>query len=259
MKLPFALLLAAVAAAPLSAQTTPHPKAAAHPAGAATAAAHGCADVPKLSPKIPVLPPGTPCAKPLYTITTVPNARLAYVSPLEGPDFHEMLGLDPVTFSLAYIDVKTGTGELAQPHKWYTIKYSGYLTDGTKFDSSDDHPGGEPFTFPYGQHRVIAGWDTGFGGMRIGGKRRLFIPWQLAYGPNGNPPTIPAKAELVFDVEFISQSDQEPAPKVPPAPPASATPPAGSAPTKPAPATQAAPSTGTQPESAPADKPKPPQ
>ena len=102
------------------------------------------------------------------------------------------------------------TGELAAPHKWYTIQYTGYLVDGTKFDSSYDHPGAEPFSIPYGQHQVIPGWDTGFDGMHVGGKRRLFIPYQLAYGSNGKPP-IPPKAELIFDVELISQSDERPA------------------------------------------------
>ena len=84
---------------------------------------------------------------------------------------------------------------------YYTVNYTGYLVDGTKFDSSE---GKEPITFPYGAHRVIQGWDTGFEGMHVGGKRRLFVPYQLAYGEAGRPPVIPAKAELVFDVELVS-------------------------------------------------------
>ena len=86
-----------------------------------------------------------------------------------------------------------GTSEADSKIKWYTVKYTGWLTDGTKFDSSYDHPGGEPITFPAGAHRVIPGWDTGFQGMHVGGKRRLFIPYQLAYGEAGRPPHIPAK------------------------------------------------------------------
>jgi peptidylprolyl isomerase len=194
-----------------------------------------CANLPELSPKIPALPSGLPCAKPLYTIAVEPNAKLDYVSPLEGPGLRQTLGLESSSFSLNYVDVKLGTGELAAPHKWYSIHYTGYLVDGTKFDSSYDHPGAEPIVIAYGQHQVIPGWDTGFDGMHVGGKRRLFIPYQLAYGANGKPP-IPPKAELIFDVELVSQSDEKPAPKTPadsspkPSDPAKpATPPADSA------------------------------
>ena len=76
------------------------------------------------------------------------------------------------------------------------------------FDSDLDSPA--PFSFPYGAHQVINGWDTGFAGMRVGGRRRLFIPYQLAYGANGRPPKIPPKSMLVFDVEFVGQNDTEP-------------------------------------------------
>jgi peptidylprolyl isomerase len=142
------------------------------------------------------------------------------------------------------------------------VNYTGYLLDGTKFDSTIDpafkHP--TPFTFPYGGHRVITGWDTGFEGMRVGGKRRLFVPYQLAYGLAGSPPKIPAKSNLIFDVELVSISDKPPAPpanaapRPPPPPPAAppasstspapATPPAASAPAAPAtPPPPAAPAT----------------
>jgi len=246
--LPLASLAVALslAALPIAAQT-PAPPAKPHapaPAAHAASGAHACAKLPDLSPKIPALPAGLPCARSLYTISTVPPVKLENVSPLEGPGLRETLGLETASFSLDYIDVKTGTGAPAAPHKWYTIHYSGYLVDGTRFDSSFDHPGHEPFVFPYGQHQVILGWDTGFDGMRVGGKRRLFIPYQLAYGANGKPP-IPAKAELIFDVEFISQSDEKPAP-----PPTAKAPP----PTPPAAAAPAEPVTPP----APADTPAPP-
>jgi peptidylprolyl isomerase len=193
-----------------------------HHATTATAppAAASCAKLPELSPKIPALPAGLPCAKPLYTITIEPSVKLDYISPLEGPELRQILGLESSSFSLNYIDAKIGTGELAAPHKWYTVHYTGYLVDGTKFDSSYDHPGAEPFTVAYGQHQVIPGWDTGFDGMHVGGKRRLFIPYQLAYGANGKPPRIPAKSDLIFDIELVSISDTPPVPKAPPAPPA---------------------------------------
>jgi peptidylprolyl isomerase len=161
-------------------------------------------------------------------------------------------GIPHTLYTLKYIDVVVGKGPLAEPHKWYTVRYTGWLTDGTKFDSSDDHPGSAPITFPYGAHRVITGWDTGFEGMHVGGKRRLYVPYQLAYGEFGRPPVIPAKANLVFDVELVSMSDTPPAPPAPPAP--AATPALPAKPAEPAPkaspAPEAKPST-PQPETTP--------
>ncbi len=211
-----ALLAACTAIAAAQTTTRPATTSTTHRAAATTAhtAAPACSKLPQLSPSIPALPAGLPCAKPLYTITIEPSAKLEYISPLESPELRQNLGLESSSFSLDYIDVKVGAGELAAPHKWYAIHYTGYLVDGTKFDSSYDHPGAEPISIAYGQHQVIPGWDTGFDGMRVGGKRRLFIPYQLGYGANGKQP-IPPKAELIFDVELVSQSDEKPAPKTP--------------------------------------------
>ncbi len=216
MKNSFALLL--VSAMPLAAQTAgSSARTPAHTtAHRASTAGGGCVKVPELSPKIPALPAGLPCPKALYTITTQPSIKLDYVSPLEGEELRETLGIESATFSLDYVDTKIGTGALATPHKWYSIQYTGYLADGTKFDSSLDR--GEPISIPYGQHRVIPGWDTGFDGMRVGGKRRLFIPYQLGYGNNPHQ-AIPAKSELIFDVELVAISDTQPKPKTPPTPP----------------------------------------
>lgn len=131
-------------------------------------------------------------------------------------------------YALQYVDTVVGAGASVAPRKWLTVAYTGYLADGTKFDSSI---GKDPITFPYGAHQVISGWDTGFEGMNIGGKRRVFIPYQLAYGEAGRPPVIPAKAELIFDLELVSISDNPPPPKTPPAaPPAPATSPSGATP-----------------------------
>jgi peptidylprolyl isomerase len=209
---PFTLtasLLLAIAALPLGAQTPAihHAAATHHTTGG------GCVKAPELSPKIPSLPAGAPCAKVLYTLTHIPDTRLDYVSPLVSPELRSELAGEKSTYSLIYVDTVLGTGPLAQPGKFYTVHYTGYLPDGTKFDSSVDR--GEPITFPYGKHRVIQGWDTAFEGMHIGGKRRLFIPYQLGYGEAGRPPVIPAKSELIFDVEFIAQGDEMPKPKAP--------------------------------------------
>lgn len=124
-------------------------------------------------------------------------------------------GCPQVLYALRYIDTVIGTGDLAESRKWYTVNYTGYFPDGKVFDTSI---GKEPFPFPAGAGRVIHGWDTGFQGMRIGGKRRLFVPYQLAYGDFGRPP-IPPKADLIFDVELLGISDAPPAPKPPPTPP----------------------------------------
>jgi peptidylprolyl isomerase len=254
-----AALTLAAAVLPLAAQTpAPHPTPSSTPHPHTASRVPGCAKLPELSPKIPALPAGLPCAKPLYTITRVSDTKLDYASPLVSPELKAQLGGGPSTFSLDYIDTKIGTGELAKPGKFYTVHYTGYLVDGTKFDSSVDR--GEPITFPYGGHRVIPGWDTGFEGMRTGGKRRLFIPYQLAYGEQAKGP-IPAKSELVFDVEFISQSDTQPAPKPRPAPPTRTVPPPPPPP-KPAAPTTAAPATppasATTPAAAPAAAPTTP-
>jgi peptidylprolyl isomerase len=121
-----------------------------------------------------------------------------------------------VSIELKYLDAKLGTGEPAQPGWKYKVHYTGWLHDGTKFDSSVDR--GQPFEFQQGAHRVIPGWDQGFAGMKVGGKRRLFIPYQLAYGERGSGP-IPPKSDLIFDIELISQSDPNaPPPAAPPAP-----------------------------------------
>ena len=188
---------------------TTHSTTATHPAAAATPA---CITLPEISPKIPALPPGAPCPRPLYTITTIPAVKLYYVSPSKDPDSPRPSGLSPPASRSSTSTQRSAPDQLALPHKFYTIHYTGYLTDGTKFDSSFDHPGAEPITIHYGQHQVIPGWDTGFDGMRVGGKRRLFIPYQLAYGAAGRSP-IPPSAELIFDVELLSQSDTPPAPK----------------------------------------------
>ena len=125
----------------------------------------------------------------------------------QAKEFIKGRGADPSggVFSatgLWSLDVTTGTG--ASPEKSNTVEvhYTGWLTDGTKFDSSVDR--GKPFEFPLGQGRVIKGWDEGVATMQIGGKRKLTIPSDLAYGDKGFPGAIPAGATLVFEVELIN-------------------------------------------------------
>jgi len=93
-------------------------------------------------------------------------------------------------YAMRFIDVAVGDGKLAEPGKLYVVHYTGWLYDGTQFDSSR---GKDPLSFEQGKRKVIAGWDSGFEGMRVGGKRRLLIPYQLAYGEKGRN-KIPPKA-----------------------------------------------------------------
>jgi peptidylprolyl isomerase len=142
-----------------------------------------------------------------------------------------------VPFSLRYEDIKIGTGAEAQYRKLDTVHYTLWIAaDGRKVDSSltrqeqvfdekhkpvmgdddkpkltDPHP--EPFQFIQGDPRLIPGWNLGVDGMKVGGKRRIFIPWQMAYGVPGRPsadpdhPGIPAKADLIFDIELLDVKD----------------------------------------------------
>jgi peptidylprolyl isomerase len=139
------------------------------------------------------------------------------------------------TVSLRYEEIKLGTGAPAEPHQRYLILYTGYrAADGVKFDSSEDHRvpvkgadgkpvigddgkpklmDAQPMPFVQGTGATVSGFDQGFVGMKVGGKRRLFIPWQMAYAtktiPDRDPehPGIPAKSDLIFDVELVAVED----------------------------------------------------
>lgn len=101
---------------------------------------------------------------------------------------------------MKYLVMAEGTGDQPTPGQVIDAHYTGWLTDGTKFDSSRDR--GKTFSFPIGQGRVIKGWDEALADMKVGGRRLLIIPYELAYGERGKPP-IPPKATLIFDVELV--------------------------------------------------------
>lgn len=137
---------------------------------------------------------GDPTAAPAAVATNAPApAAGSGVPPVSGTPVKTASGLQ-------YIDVKVGTGAEAVAGKTVTVHYTGYLSNGTKFDSSLDT--GKPFPFPLGAGRVIKGWDEGVAGMKVGGQRRLIIPPQLGYGSQDYGP-IPANSQLIFDVQLL--------------------------------------------------------
>jgi len=103
---------------------------------------------------------------------------------------------------LQYDDLTVGAGAVARAGQYVTVHYTGWLTNGRKFDSSLDR--GDPFGFNLGRGQVIAGWDEGVQGMQVGGKRKLTIPPELGYGQFGAGGVIPPNATLVFAVELLA-------------------------------------------------------
>ena len=105
---------------------------------------------------------------------------------------------------LEYVDLVVGAGAQPAAGQTVSVHYTGWLTDGRKFDSSLDR--GQPLVFPVGRGRVIKGWDEGVGSMKVGGKRKLTIPPHLGYGASGAGGVIPPNATLVFEVELLGVS-----------------------------------------------------
>ncbi|OGO27148.1 MAG: peptidylprolyl isomerase [Chloroflexi bacterium RBG_16_52_11] len=102
---------------------------------------------------------------------------------------------------LQYQDTSPGSGAEVKAGDTVSVHYTGWLTDGTKFDSSLDRD--KPFQLQVGAGGVIQGWDEGLVGMKVGGERRLTIPAALAYGEAGSPPVIPPNATLIFDIKLL--------------------------------------------------------
>jgi len=192
----------------------------------------------------PAKPATTPAttAKPAAHAAAAPSAAIAPMmkAPANIPQYKGIQ--HPVfTIALRYQEIKIGTGAVADTGKVYKIFYTGYrAADGIKFDSTSDHPRQplkdkdgkpvlgddgkpklgdiQPFPFHQGIGNTIPGFDQGFMGMKVGGKRRIYIPWQLGYGTRAIPdrgadhPGIPAKSDLIFDVELLDVADAPPPP-----------------------------------------------
>ena len=137
------------------------------------------------------------CARRAPTDTRGLPAPLTFAAPIPP-----VQGQPRTAFALRYIDVAVGAGQPVRPRQCIYAHYTGWLTDGAKFDSSVDRY--EPFTFVLGTGQVIHGWDEGVATMRVGDKVRLTIPPELAYGKAGYPGAIPPNATLIFEVELLS-------------------------------------------------------
>ncbi|MCJ7510028.1 MAG: FKBP-type peptidyl-prolyl cis-trans isomerase [Dehalococcoidia bacterium] len=143
----------------------------------------------------------TPTKPPTAATPTTLTTPTAQATQAQG-GIPAVSGTPTVTATgLQIIDIKVGTGASPQTGQTVEVHYTGWLADGTKFDSSVDR--GQTFSFVLGG-QVIKGWNEGVASMKVGGQRRLIIPPALGYGTSGAPPRIPANAQLIFDVELLS-------------------------------------------------------
>jgi peptidylprolyl isomerase len=140
------------------------------------------------------------CAALALTALTGASARAGHTTKKPA---HAATGKTVTTKSgLKYEDIVVGKGPMPRAGQTVLVQYVGTFPDGRKFDASSDH-GSAPFAFTLGAGQVIQGWDEGLSTMRVGGKRKLIVPYTLGYGPQGQPPVIPPKATLLFTVELV--------------------------------------------------------
>jgi hypothetical protein len=137
----------------------------------------------------------------IVLLVVATGAYIIYSTQTNKPTENQVETMITTDSGLKYVDLVVGNGQVANPGSQVSVHYSGWLEDGTKFDSSLDR--GQPFDFVLGAGSVIPGWDEGVAGMKVGGKRRLVIPSDLAYGPQGYAGVIPPNATLTFEVELL--------------------------------------------------------
>lgn len=135
----------------------------------------------------------------LTSCASTPSGSSAPATNNQGESDLETITTDS---GLQYQELVTGNGATAKSGDIVSVHYTGWLEDGTKFDSSLDR--NTPFEFQLGARQVIAGWDEGVAGMQVGGKRKLIIPAELGYGSRGAGGVIPPNATLIFDVELLA-------------------------------------------------------
>ncbi|HWE87621.1 MAG TPA: FKBP-type peptidyl-prolyl cis-trans isomerase [Terracidiphilus sp.] len=213
--------------------------------------------------------PSAPAAKPSTSSTAAAHSATTATAYKLPPGEKRIPGIPKLAFAVHYQDIKVGTGVEAESGKLWHVKYKGWrAVDGVVFDSWDSNrrpemkdgkpvtgPDGkpvmgepQPLPFPQGTGRLIPGFDYGVTGMHVGGKRRIFIPWQAAYGTRTIPdrpdhPGIPAKSDLIFDVELVDVTDMPAQPQRPMMPRPMPGAPGAPAPGAPAPGQPGKPST----------------
>ncbi len=171
-------------------------------AGALLAAAPGCGDKSTETGGTPSASTTPSTAAPAAPAPAPPTADISH-KPATTKINGKTVTMKSTPSGLQFYDIKVGTGPSPDQGQAADVQYVGALPDGAKFDSSYDR-GPDPFEFPVGGGQVIKGWDEGVATMKVGGKRRLVVPADLAYGADSPTPAIPPNSTLVFDVELVA-------------------------------------------------------